>query len=96
MTCRVVLEIRAKPEHVDDVLKTLREQLPDTRAYKGCLEVFAYQEQDDPTAFIAIQEWDSRGHYEEYFAWRGERGDLDTLGRFIAQSLAPRFFDKKA
>jgi quinol monooxygenase YgiN len=96
MTCKVVLEIRAKPEHVDDVLEFLCEQLPATRAYKGCLEVFAYQEQDDPTAFIAIQEWESRGHYEEYFVWRGERGDLDTLDPFIAQLLAPRFFDKIA
>ena len=31
MTCKVVLEIKAKPEHVDELLTTLNEQLPASR-----------------------------------------------------------------
>ena len=96
MTCKVVLEIKAKPEHVDDLLETIGEQLPATRDYEGCIEVYAYQDQDDPTTILAIQEWESRAHYEEYFEWRGKRGDLETLRPLIAQPLSKRFFDKKA
>lgn len=96
MTCKVVLEFKIKPEHVDDVLETLRDQLPATRDREGCIEVYAYQDQDDPTTFVAIQEWETRAQYEEYFAWRGKRGDLDVLRPWLTQSIAPRFFDKKA
>ena len=78
------------------MLETLHEQLPVTRAYDGCIEVYAYQDQDDPTTILAIQEWDSRAHYEKYFAWRGEQGDLETLRPMIAQPLSKRFFDKRA
>ena len=96
MTCKVVLELKIKPEHVADVLATIGEQLPATRDREGCLEVYAYQDQDDPTSVVAIQEWESREQYEKYFEWRGERGDLDTLRPWLTQSIAPRFFDKKA
>lgn len=96
MTCKVILELKIKPEHVDDVLKTIGEQLPATRDREGCIEVFAYQDQDDPTSIVAIQEWETREQYEEYFAWRGERGDLDTLRPWVTESISPRFFDKKA
>ena len=96
MTCKVVLEIKVKPEHVDELLATISEQLPATRDYEGCIEVYAYQDQDDPTTILAIQEWETREQYEEYFEWRGKRGDLETLRPWIAQPLSKRFFDKKA
>lgn len=96
MTCKVVLEIKAKPEHIDDLLATLAEQLPVTREQEGCIEVYAYQDQDDPTTILAIQEWEAREKYETYFAWRGERGDLETLRPLVAQPLSKRFFDKLA
>ena len=96
MTCKVVLEIKVKPEHVDELLATLAEQLPVTRAYDGCLEVYAYQDQDDPTTIMAIQEWDSRAHYEKYFEWRVQEGDIETLRPIVAAPLSKRFFDKIA
>lgn len=96
MTCKIVLEIKVQPEHVGDVLETIGEQLPETRDREGCLEVYAYQDQDDPTTIVAIQEWETRAQYEEYFAWRGTRGDLATLQQWLTQPISLRFFDKKA
>ena len=95
MTCKVVLEMKVKPDHVDEMLESVREMLPATHDYEGCIEVYIYQDQDDPTNLIAIQEWDRREHYEKYFAWRGEHGDLATLHPWVTQQLSPRFFDKK-
>lgn len=95
MTCKVVLEIKVKPENVDDVLATISDQLPETRDYDGCIEVYAYQDQDDPTTIVAIHEWEKREQYEEYFEWRGKRGDLETLRQWLTQPISVRFFDKK-
>lgn len=96
MTCKIVLEIKVQPEHVGDVLETIGEQLPETRNREGCIEVYAYQDQDDPTTIVAIQEWETRAQYEEYFEWRGKRGDLATLQQWLTQPVSLRFFDKKA
>lgn len=96
MTCKIVLEIKVQPEHVGDVLETIGDQLPTTRDREGCIEVYAYQDQDDPTTIVAIQEWETREQYEEYFEWRGKRGDLETLRQWVTQPISLRFFDKKA
>ncbi len=95
MTCRVVLEMKAKPEHVDEMLESISEMIPATRDREGCIEVYIYQDQDDPTTLLAIQEWDTREHYEEYFEWRGQVGDLETLRKWQTQPMSLRFFDKK-
>lgn len=96
MTCKIILEIKVQPEHVGDVLETIGDQLPATRDREGCIEVYAYQDQDDPTTIVAIQEWEMREQYEDYFEWRGKRGDLDTLRQWVTQPISLRFFDKKA
>lgn len=95
MTCKVVLEMKVKPEHIDEVLESISEMIPATRAREGCLEVYIYQDQDDPTTLLALQEWETREQYEEYFEWRGKVGDLDTLSPWQTQPMSLRFFDKK-
>jgi quinol monooxygenase YgiN len=49
--------------------------------------------QDDPTNFIFVEQWDSRQHYERYFAWRQETGVLDQLAGMIRGQASFRFFD---
>ncbi|MFT5180243.1 MAG: hypothetical protein ACI8S3_000116, partial [Alphaproteobacteria bacterium] len=44
---------------------------------------------------VAIHEWEKREQYEEYFEWRGQRGDLGTLRQWLTQPISVRYFDKK-
>ncbi len=96
MSCTVLLELKVKPECVEDTLTGLGGMLPETRDYDGCIEVYAHQDQDDPTTIVAIEQWESRQHYEKYLAWRSETGALDTLGTLLSEPLSIRYFDKKA
>lgn len=95
MTCKIVVEIKAKPDHVDDLLKSFAGMLPITRDYDGCIEVSVYQDQEDPTIILLLHEWETREKFDTYFAWRGEQGDRETLTPWITQPMSLRFFDKK-
>ncbi|MBK6660642.1 MAG: antibiotic biosynthesis monooxygenase [Proteobacteria bacterium] len=93
MTCLVHIEFRAKPETVDTLLGWLRQILPDTRCREGCVSVSVTRNQDDPNNFAFVELWDSRQHYERYFAWRESEGVLTELARFVDGEAKFRFFD---
>ena len=93
MSCQVVIEFRAKEECVEKLLPWLRQILPDTRCREGCVLIAVTRNQDDPTNFIFVEQWDSRQHYERYFAWRQETGVLDQLAGMIRGPASFRFFD---
>lgn len=95
MAVTVLLELKVKSECVQDTLNGLAQLLPETRAYDGCIEVYAHQNQDDPTNIVAIEQWESRGHYEKYFAWRTETGVIGQLGAWVSAPPVIRYFDKK-
>jgi len=96
MSCTVLLELNVKPELVEATIAKMGELLPETRKYEGCIDVYAYQDQDNPTTIVAIEQWQTRQAYEKYFAWRTETGVMAKLGESLEAEPSLRFFDKKA
>lgn len=93
MATTVILEVKAKAGTGNAVIETLRELLPDTRRYEGCLGLETLVDEDEPDAVLVIGKWESRGHYERYRAWRQETGAVDA---FVDQLDGPpsiRYFD---
>ena len=93
MAITVILEAEAKPGTGNDFLETLKEVLPGTRSYDGCLELNAYQNQDNSDVMVLVGRWESKEHYEKYLGWRQERGDMELLAGAIVGEPSIRFFD---
>ena len=93
MSVTVLLELKVKPRTGDDVLATLKAILPDTRAYEGNIGISVIRNQDDPDVLVAVEEWETRGHYEKYLAWRTETGVLAGLMEAVAEPPSIRYFD---
>jgi quinol monooxygenase YgiN len=93
MACYVVLEARAKPGTGDALLALVEKMLPDTRDKPGCLNIDVTRNMNDPDDLLLVMRWESRGHYERYYQWRVERGDLNLLGGALAASPSIRFFE---
>ena len=93
MSATVLLEVQAKPENLAELKSTLKNTLPDTRAYEGCQGVDIIGNQDDSCNLVLIQKWDSRQHYEKYLGWRTETGALEALGAMLAQPPSIRYYD---
>ena len=95
MAITVLLDLQAQADKVDALIKTFKEILPDTRAYDGCIGVDVQQNQDDKTNIVLVEQWESRAHYEKYFAWRNESGAMEKLGSMLAGPPSIKYFDKQ-
>ena len=94
MAVTVTLAFSVKPERTDEFKSLLRNLLPDTRAYEGCIRVDVYQDQGDPGYVYLAEDWQSKVHQQKYQAWRDESGIADTLGPFLAGEPRFNYFDK--
>ena len=93
MSVLVLLEMKMKPENVDDLTDFLKSELHATRGFDGCNGLTFHRNQDDPNTMIAVEDWDSRQQYEKYLAWRTDRGDFEKLTGWMEGDPSIRFFD---
>jgi len=93
MSVLVKVQLDLKPEHVDSFDTFLASIIEDTRSFDGCQSMVCYTNQDAPTEVVFVETWDSRGHYEKYFAWRQEVGTLEALGGMLASDPHIGFYD---
>ena len=74
----VIVSFPAKEGMLEDLKKTLKAALPDTRKFDGCLSVDTYIEDATNTVHL-IEDWESLDHQSRYLNWRIETGLLDVL-----------------
>ena len=94
MSVTVLLDLKAAPGSIDKLKKVFVEILPDTRAFDGCEGLDVKLNQDDGENLVIIERWQSRPHYEKYFAWRQETGLLDRLGPLLGAPPSVRYLDE--
>ena len=83
----------------DSLEEILKQSLPDTRAFDGCLQLDVYQEEGTST-FTIVEDWSSFEKYDEYLAWRMEGGMAELLddlleGGFPAGFKVQKFLAKR-
>ncbi len=93
MTCQAILELKVKPEAVEKTREWFSANLPDTRAFEGCVSILMVQNQEDPTDLMIIEQWDSPEAYQKYIGWRTERGDIKAMGEMVAAEPKVRVFN---
>ena len=93
MAVTVLLDLKAKPGTGDAVLATLKSILPDTRAFDGNIDITVVRDQDDADGLVLIERWESKAHYEKYFAWRTETGFLEAMMEAVAGPPSIRYLD---
>lgn len=87
MSITVIVEMHARPECVDVLLERFKVAMPETRQAKGCLELQANRDLDDPNHLMVLERWASREDYQAYFNWRKQSGSLDTMASRLTQPL---------
>ena len=92
MSVMVTAEFVLKPETADQVIQTMIEILPDTRAYDGCQSVKSYYEKETHSLLL-VEIWESSEHQQKYLGWRVETGLVDQVGAMLAAPPAFRTFE---
>jgi len=95
MAVTVTLAFLVIPERTDEFKTLLRELLPDTRAYDGCLKVDVYEDQDNPGCIYLVEDWETKAHQQKYQAWRDESGIAEVVGPLLAGEPKFNYFDKQ-
>ena len=93
-TTVVILDMQVKPEAVDGVKASLKELLPDTRAYDGCQGLDIYEDLDQSGHLVFYERWDSKEHYQRYLSWRTETGAMEQLGKALVGPPSIKYFDR--
>ena len=93
MSVTVLLDLKAASGSIDQLKQLFSEILHETRAYDGCDGLEVHLNQDDGDNLLIIERWQSRPHYEKYFAWRQETGLIDRLGPLLGAPPSIRYLD---
>ncbi|HEX8800703.1 MAG TPA: nuclear transport factor 2 family protein [Terriglobales bacterium] len=96
MACNIITQFRTKPGRADDLIELIRKNLSESAHHSGCVKISIQQNQDDPNDVISNQSWETRKHYESYFAWRAEEGLAAEIQSLCAEPVSMRFFDEAA
>ncbi|HEX3359403.1 MAG TPA: antibiotic biosynthesis monooxygenase family protein [Solirubrobacterales bacterium] len=84
MATTAILELRIKPDSVDESVEVLHRILGETRAFDGCLGVTVIQDATDPAHVVAIEEWESLEKDAAYREWRAGDGAMPELAAILA------------
>lgn len=84
MPSTALLEVRLKPDMVDEGLKVIHGVLEETRAFDGCLGVTVIQDSSDPAHLVAIEEWESLEKDAAYREWRAGDGAPTAMAAVLA------------
>ena len=74
----VIVGFPAKKEKFEELKKTLKVALVDTRAFEGCISIDTYEDISTNTIFL-IEDWESFDNHANYANWRAETGLADIL-----------------
>ena len=83
----VIVSFPAKAEKLDDLKNAMKEALPETRAYDGCISVDTYIEESTYTIHL-VEDWESLDHQAKYLKWRVETGLLTALDSILEVGVA--------
>lgn len=83
-TVTAILDMRLKPEVLDEAPATLRSVLKDTRAFPGCLQLDVLIDEADPAHVVVYEVWESAEADAAYRAWRATPEGKSALGTLLA------------
>lgn len=83
-TVTAILDMRLKPEVLDEAPATLRSVLKDTRAFHGCLQLDVLIDEADPAHVVVYEVWESAEADAAYRAWRATPEGKSALGTLLA------------
>lgn len=89
MAIVVLLRLTPADGQFETVAAAMKTTLADTRAYAGCLGLWACADRDKGEILV-YERWIDHDAQQAYIAWRKERGDLDRMQRALA---APPVFE---
>jgi quinol monooxygenase YgiN len=83
-TLRVVARVKARPDKVNELRSVLSSLVEPTCKESGCLSYKLLQNNEDPTDFTLLEEWQSNAALESHFATKHFKDAVAKLPNLVA------------
>jgi quinol monooxygenase YgiN len=93
MSTLVTNEFFAQPGRGDDVASLLIEILGESLQWEGCQIIRIVRDQGDPDHVAGFTQWTERRNFEDYLAWRTERGFSATFEAMLTRPFVIHYYD---
>lgn len=93
---RVVARASIKPEKIEAAKALFAGLVAPTRAEDGCIQYDLLQNQQDPTDFTFVEEWESSEHLEAHLKSAHIADMLSKIGELSAAPSDVRRYDQVA
>ena len=93
MSITATLELRFKPELLDEARTVLSRVLAETRAFDGNEGVDVLVDRNDPAHWIAHETWASVEHDDAYRAFRAGEGAVTDMPPLLAVAPVLTWFE---
>ncbi len=77
----------------DAMVAVLRDLLPETRTFDGCLSVAISTRPGEPNKVVLHEQWESSDKHQAYMAWRTENGSIQRIAELLAGPPDISYFD---
>ncbi len=84
VTLRVIARVKARPNKANELLSVLSSLVEPTRKEPGCISYTLLRNNEDPTEFALIEEWQSSTVLESHFATKHFKDALVKLSNLVA------------
>jgi quinol monooxygenase YgiN len=92
MSTIVITQFFAQPGRDGDIERLLLEILGDSLKYECCETISIIRDQDSPDHVAGVTRWRERRNYQDYLAWRTERGFTATFEDMLTQPLVINYY----
>lgn len=89
---RVIARVKARPDKVDELRSVLSSLVEPTRKEPGCLSYNLLQNNEDPTDFALVEEWESKNALESHIAAKHFRDAQAKLAGLVAAKADIRLY----
>ncbi len=93
MSTLVTNEFFSQPGRGDEVANLLLEILGESLEFAGCEAIRIVRDQDDPDHVAGVTQWTERRNFEDYLAWRTERGFTGTFEAMLTRPFVIHYYD---
>ncbi|ORM34925.1 antibiotic biosynthesis monooxygenase [Williamsia sp. 1135] len=84
MSLTALLEVKFKPEALEEATAVFKRALNETRAFDGCESVEVLVDAQDPTRWVILERWASVEQDAKYREFRAGEGAITELGPLLA------------
>jgi len=91
-TLRVIARVKARADKVDELLLLLSSLVEPTRKEAGCLSYNLLQNNEDPTDFTLVEEWENNKALESHLATKHFKDAQVKLPGLVAAKADIRLY----